>query len=356
MAAGWTALLPGTLEGSLATDGTRLFAVTADGTVRALSRLSGAILWEVKGRRGLLAASADALVVREADGTLWGMNPETGAARWKVETAIEGSLAPQFLRDLVIVAGKGMAAVRTADGSALWTSTDGIAASAPVGSGPYVLVGETDGTLRGRDSATGTTLWTFPTAGALVNTPFVDDAGRIFLGTTDRRLLTLRLDKGSKAWTWKVGADVHRTPVALGRLVLFTSQEDVLYALKRSNGHLVWRSSLPSRPISGPMLHRGAALVACQGARPGETLVVGFDGQTGRRLGDLKAPGEVQSAPLVLDDHLVMPFRSETNPQGETRSSVVSMLMGVPPSPTPEPTPTPTPTPTPAPSPSLTTQ
>jgi outer membrane protein assembly factor BamB len=94
-----------------------------------------------------------------------------------------------------------------------------------------------------------------------------------------------------------------------GRHVLFTNHEDVLYALRRGNGHLAWRASLPSRPLSSPILYGDGVLVACFGSRPGETFLIGFDPRTGQRQGDLKAPGEVRTPPLIVGDVIVMALR-----------------------------------------------
>lgn len=349
----WTSVVPGTIEGRLATDGTRVFVATSDGTVRALSRLSGALLWEMKDRPGLLDANAAVVIVRNAQGTVWALDPVTGSARWKQESGIAGAIPPVLFEQLVLVAGTGAAALGVKDGKPAWTSDEGIATTLPVGHGAYVLVGEKDGGLRCRDAATGATRWRFATGSALFAPALVDDHERVLLGTADRRFLSLRLDKGEERWTWKLGADVHMPPATLGSLVLFTTHEDVLYALERSNGHMAWRASLPSRPLSGPLLYGGAVLVACYGQRPGETFVVGFDGLTGKRLGDLKAPGEVQSAPLVLDDRVVLPLRPERNVFSDLQSSIVAMAIGVPqPAPPPAPPKAPLASPTPSASPS----
>lgn len=352
MSPGWTSVVPGTIEGRLATDGSRVFVATTDGAVRALSRLSGALLWEVKGRRGQLAARTDVVVVREAGGTVWAMDPATGEARWKVESGVTGNIPPTLSDNVILVAGAGATALRLKDGKALWASTEGTATTLPVAFGAYVLIGEQDGTLRCRDSATGATRWVLPTASTLVSPAAVDDRQRVLLGTTDRRFVAVGLDAGKVRWTWKLGADVHMPPAVLGDLVLFTTHEDVLYALNRGNGHMAWRASLPSRPLSGPLLHEGSALVACYGARPGETFVVGFDAKTGRRLGDLKAPGELQSAPMLLDERIVLPLRPERTASSEVQSRVVAMILGTatppgPPSPSPSPTPAPSPSSTP---------
>jgi hypothetical protein len=62
-----------------------------------------------------------------------------------------------------------------------------------------------------------------------------------------------------------------------------------------------------------------AAIVACYGARPGETFLVAFDGRTGERVGDVKAPGEVRAAPILAGDLLVM---------GLAERAVVALRLG----------------------------
>jgi outer membrane protein assembly factor BamB len=171
-------------------------------------------------------------------------------------------------------------------------------------------VGEADGSLRCRDLTTGAVLWSYKMAHPLAAAPVVDDDGHVLLGTTDRRFVALDpRKKGHVRWQWKLGGDVQAPPTVSGPHVLFTNHEDVLYALRRGNGHLAWRASLPSRPLSSPILYGDGVLVACFGSRPGETFLIGFDPRTGQRQGDLKAPGEVRTPPLIVGDVIVMALR-----------------------------------------------
>jgi outer membrane protein assembly factor BamB len=139
--------------------------------------------------------------------------------------------------------------------------------------------------------------------------PVVDDQGRVMVGTTARAFVALRLDKGTRKWRWKLGADVRASPVLLGDHVVFASHEAVLYALSRGNGNLRWRANLPSRPLAAPLLLGRGVLVACYGSRPSENLVLGFDGDTGARLGEMRTPAELQGAPLLVGDRLVLAYR-----------------------------------------------
>jgi outer membrane protein assembly factor BamB len=310
MLAAWTTPLPATVEGPLASDGSAVYVATRDGAVRSLEASSGRVRWTVEGRPGVVGVGDGLLVVRHPDGTIWGMGPGRGTDRWKAASGVAGSLPPVIYKDAVVVAGTGLAVLESATGRERWSAPEARPSALPVAWGQWLLVGEADGALRCRDLATGAVLWSYKTAQALAAPPVVDPDGRVLLGTTDRRFLALELDdKGDEDWRWKLGGDVQTAPVVFGPHVLFTNHEDVLYALRRRNGHLAWRAALPSRPLSGPLPYGDGILVACFGSRPGETFLIGFDARTGRRLGDLKAPGEVRTPPIIVGDLVVMALR-----------------------------------------------
>jgi outer membrane protein assembly factor BamB len=304
----WTASLEDLVEGPLAADEKRIFVTTRDGTLLALDRETGAPVWKVAGLAGLVAGGPTALVLRQADGTVLRLHPESGSVLWRVNSAVSGGLAPVVDGDRILVAGNGLAALDAQTGGVLWSVAGGTAASSlPEVFGARLLVGEQDGTLRCRDRATGVSLWTFRTASTLLAPPRVGGERRVFLGTTDRRVVALSLDKGRPAWRWKVGADVQSAPALQGNLVLVAAFDAVLYALNRSNGNLAWRAPLPSRPLSSPMPVGTAVLVACH-----ENDILGFDLKTGARRGGLKTTAQIRAPPLLLDGRLVLGLRNRS--------------------------------------------
>lgn len=310
MVAAWTRSLPATVEGPLAADPIAVYVATRDGAIRSLEATTGRVRWKVDARPGVVGVGNGLLVIRHEDGTVWGMDPATGADRWKAASAVSGGLPAVIYKDAVIVAGGGLAVLEAATGQARWSAAEARPSTLPVAWGPWLLVGEADGALRCRDLVTGAVLWSYPTARALAAPPVIDPEGRVLLGTTDRRFVALDLHKkGDERWRWKLGGDVQTPAAASGPHVLFTNHEGVLYALRRRNGHLAWRAALPSRPLSGPLLYGDGVLVACFGSRPGETFLIGFDARTGQREGDLKAPGEVRTHPIIVGDLVVMALR-----------------------------------------------
>jgi outer membrane protein assembly factor BamB len=308
----WRQPVAAGVDGPLAADAERIYFVSG-GAVHALRLADGAPAWTAPNRAGVLTVSADLLVVREPNGTVWALDPRTGSARWKVGSGITGSVPAVIDRDRVLVAGDGIAVLEAAGGRAVWTAAGEPKVTAPPAvSGTLLVTGESDGGIRARDAATGSARWTYTTGGGALQAAALDDAGeRLFVGTAARGFVALHADKGSRDWRWKVGADVPGAAAFAGRLVLFASNEAVLYGMHRG-GNLSWRAPLPSRPRSIPLVFGTSVLVACHGLRPSESLLVGFDARNGRRLGDLKTPAELKTAPVASGRTLVAALRDGT--------------------------------------------
>jgi len=308
LAAAWKTLLGDFVTAPLAADGRRVYVATRDGAVRALDQATGAVAWKAEGLPGRLSAADGVLLARGEDGTLWSLQPRTGAVRWKTETGVAGTLPAVVDGDRALVAGRGLAAVELASGRVLWSDASGADTTAPpVAAGSRLLAGEADGTLRCRDRATGSSLWTLRTSGALMAPPLVDETRRrLYLGTSDKRILEVSLDKGGSGWAWRVGADIGHAGLLLPRQVLFASYDAVLYSLRRG-GNLAWRGALPSRPLSAPQPVGDHVLVACL-----ENELVAFAADTGARAGSLRTSAEIRTPPIVAGGFVVVGLRDRS--------------------------------------------
>jgi outer membrane protein assembly factor BamB len=325
--AAWRVPVAAGVDGPLAADAERLYFVSG-GSVQALRASDGKPAWTAERRAGVLTAAGGLLVVRGPDGTVWGLEPGTGSARWKMATGIAGTVPAVVDGSRVLVGGDGAAVLDAASGRVVWTVGEAKVTAPLAASGPFVIAGEADGTIRARDAATGASRWTYATGGGALQAAALDDGGKhLFVGTAARAFVALHADKGTRDWRWKVGADVPRSAVFANQLVLFASNEAVLYGMARG-GNLSWRAPLPSRPVSPPFVFGTSVLVACHGLRPSESLLVGFDARNGRRLGDLKTPAEVKVPPTVsggtlfaaLRDGTVAAFRLPADPEPEKRA------------------------------------
>jgi outer membrane protein assembly factor BamB len=298
----WKTLLPDFVVPPLAADGRRVYLATRDGVVHALDPATGAVTWKVEGHPGRLSAAEGVVLVRGEGGSLTSLHPRTGAVRWTAETGVAGTMPAVIDGDRAHVAGRGLAAVELATGRPLWADLTGAPTTAPpVSAGSRLLAGEGDGTLRCRGRETGLSLWVARTGRALLAPPLVDEARRrLYLGTTDKRILELSLDGGERGWAWRVGADIAQPGLLLPDQVLFASYDAVLYSLRRG-GNLNWRGALPSRPLSPPLVVGGHVLLACL-----EDELVAFAPETGAPAGSLRTAAEIRTPPILAPGGLVV--------------------------------------------------
>jgi outer membrane protein assembly factor BamB len=305
----WTAALDDQVEGGLGADDHRVFVATRDGRVQALDRDTGASLWRSEGAaRRVLTARAGRLVVRGLEGSVASLLPATGATAWSVETGVKGDLPVFASEEMVVVGGEGLVALDAATGRSLWSApAEAVVTAPPTLTGGCLSVAEADGTLRCRDPKTGASRWAYKTRSALLAPPVADARGRVFLGTTDRRVLSLQGDKGKRRWRWKVGADVQSSPALVGDQVLVAAFDAVLYAFHAGSGNLAWRTALPSRPLSGPLVSGKAVIVACH-----ENEILGFELATGRRLGSLKTAEGMRTPPILANGRLFVGLRNRS--------------------------------------------
>jgi outer membrane protein assembly factor BamB len=306
----WKTFLDDFVVPPLVNAGHRIFVATRDGQVRALDERTGAVAWKAGDLPGSLAAVDGALLVRSPQGRVTSLQPRTGAVRWSVETGVPGSLPAVFDEDRALVAGDGLAAVDLASGRVLFTDHSGAeltAAPVPLPLADRLLTVEADGALRLRERASGAPIWTQRTSRPLLAPPLLDRTRTVaYLGTTEKRILQVRLTDGHVGWRWTVGADIAHPGLLLDGKVLFASYDAVLYALQ-PGGSLAWRTPLPSRPLSGPLVAGHYLILACL-----EDVLVVVTPDTGLRVGSMHASAEIRTPPLVVGDLVVIGLRDRS--------------------------------------------
>jgi len=321
----WKTLLGEPVTAPLAADARRIFVATRDGAVRALDPKTGEVIWKAASVPGRLSAADGTLLVRDENGLVTSLHPRTGVVRWRVETGIPGTLPVVLDGDRALVAGQGLAAIALENGATAWSDRSGAETTAPpLPTTARLLTGEKDGTLRCRDRASGASLWTLRTREPLVAPPLVDEGRKkLYLGTTDRRILEASLDKGELGWHWTIGADVGHAGLLQDGRVLFAAYDAVLYAFERG-GNVAWRGSLPSRPLAAPLVIEGRVVVACL-----ENQLVAFDAKSGEKAGSFATSAEIRTPPLPVGGLIVVGLRD--------RSVIAYGLAGTAPPPTPAP-------------------
>lgn len=325
---------------TLAGDGHLALVSFHDGGLHAFNCVDGALLWSRKQIPGSISIGAGLLVTARRNGAVRNIDLRTGDEIWRTQTSVSDPLVPCIDNDRIVVAGRGLASLEAKTGVIHWTRDEAQFTSPPRVIDARIIVGDSRGIVHALDARTGRTRWTRRTNGALVCPAVGDRDGRLLLGTTGGWFMALRISNGGLIWRWRVGADAIHSAVIHEDRVCFAGNDAVMYALKRRNGHMIWRSPLPSRPIGPPLLYETTLLVACYSEHEGRSVIVGIDVTSGRRLGTFETPAELAVPPLSCGERLALGLRDRS----------ILILAHQSPTPTPAPTPIPPPSPTPTPS------
>jgi len=224
--------------------------------------------------------------------------------------------------------GKVIALDLSAGGDQLWefpAPAPAVAVSAgPVFSGELVIFGAANGSLLALGH-TGNLVWEFAAKGVISVDPTVAD-GRLYFGTENRFFYCLNAATGKKSWARRIqGAPLHPALV-LGRRLVVSASNSVVYFLSGRGGSILSWESVPSRivheiAVAGPLI-----LVSSAGP-----LFVAYDFATGKRVGQHLASGPLAACALWVSPFIVLVVGDEESgrqrliflrPQPATASAV----------------------------------
>jgi outer membrane protein assembly factor BamB len=283
------------------TDGTRIYAVDAEGRVQAMNPATGKTLWEsdlFKNKRstrewltfwrsrvketGLTSSvgvSSALLAVGGRNGEVFALDPATGSQKWVVKTGAEVISAPYVGAERVVVHlndGRVLG-LDAADGARKWSYVRGLPSlslrgtSPPVGAQGLVFVGTDDGRVVALSEQDGRTLWEQTVAepeGRTELDRIADVDGEIQIGNEEiyinsygNQMLVLGAANGRPLWAKDVGS-AHGSALA-NEKVIVSDKNGTVWALDRSTGSVLWKQeSLARRQLTGPVIHGGYAVVA----------------------------------------------------------------------------------------------
>jgi len=185
-------------------------------------------------------------------------------------------------------------ALRATDGQVVWQRELRSPAHAPPAlAADRVYVPTTDGRIVALRIADGTPIWERRVGGS--PNEILAQGDRLYAGSTDDFFYCLLTRDGQIDWRWRTGGDVIGQPVADDRRVYFVSLDNVLRALHRVSGGQEWMRPLPIRPTSGPALVGSTVAVAGQ-----SPTIRTFNAKDGAPASDINAGAEVAAAPHVV--------------------------------------------------------
>ena len=311
----WATALPASAAAAPVHEAGRVFLALRDDAVVAVNLADGEVAWQiVQHVIGQPAVGGDLLYVASHD-ELLGIETETGLVRWSIP--LKASLsAPLVWNAGWLVAAldtQTLLALRADTGETIWRQAVGGGIHvAPSLAGDRMYVSLDNGGVVALSLLSGDPVWEQRLGGSPSEILPLDD---LFVGATDNYLYRLSRLDGSIKWRWRTGGDIIGLPAVDEKRVYFSSLDNMLWALNRTNGVQQWSRQLSARPTAGP-------------SHAGDLLVLGgisqqlsfFDRADGESYGTIAAPAELAFPPLSLSTSVDGPLLITVTGDGQLRA------------------------------------
>ena len=315
MEARWTAALPAAIAAAPVHESGRVFIALRDGHVAAVNETDGTVVWQVVHQVvGQPVVGGGLLYVATRD-ELEALDAATGRTRWSIRLEAPLSAPPVWNAGWLIAAldTQTLLALRAETGETIWRQDmAGRVHVAPGLAGDRMYVSLDNDTVVALSLMTGEAVWEQRLEGTPSEILPLDD---LFVGATDNYFYRLSRLDGSVKWRWRTGGDIVGLPAVDEKRVYFSSLDNVLWALNRSNGVQQWRRPLAARPSAGPR-HAGDLLVL---AGLSQDLNF-FDPVSGVSYGRITAPSELAFPPLILSSPVDGPLLITVTGDGQLQA------------------------------------
>jgi outer membrane protein assembly factor BamB len=299
------------------TDDARLYVPTESGVLTALARVDGAKVWSIPIATAGVPVSDGTRVFIAANGEVVALDASRGTELWK--SPLGGALAAPFVTRqgwlIAVLASGELQARRVTDGATVWQRTLGAPASGP----PFIIEDRlylplADGRVQAATITDGAVVWERTLGERVVSVIATTD--RVYAGSTDNFFYALDVRDGRISWRWRTGADLVGSAAVDDERVYFVSLDTVMRALDRSSGVQRWRTPLPWRPTSGPVLVGDTLVVS--GLTPG---LRGYATATGKETGKLEPTADVLELDALLGPML---YAAGAPPDGVVLAAVTT--------------------------------
>ena len=146
----------------------------------------------------------------------------------------------------------------------------------------------------------GTLAWALTLIAPAVTAPVVD-AGAIYLGLADQRLVALDLGDGAERWSVPVAGKVDSAPVVVDGTLYLAHRSGRVTAIDAATGSERWAVELGPSVFASPAVADGTVYVASF------STLAGIDAASGEVLWTRSiGAGYIQVAPVTAGDHLLV--------------------------------------------------
>ena len=255
------------------------------GSVRAVSMGNGALVWRHDIPHGKMASSpavyGDELIVHGMEGTVWALDRRNGRVLWHrwIGSPIESSPITWHGVDYFGAWNGNVYAVDLHTHRVRWVYRSGAKiTSSAARVGNTVYIGNYSSRLLALSATTGRLRFSVSVNGRIYGTPAVA-AGSVFVPSSDGNSLTAFSRSGGRLWTIHTSGYVYSSPAVWAGRVYFGSYNGALYCVSARNGRVLWSYS-SGRAISGsPVVVDGVVYFSNFYHR-----IYGLDARSGRSL------------------------------------------------------------------------
>lgn len=303
----------------------RVFTLDTEGAVSAFSAGSGQLLWRTKlvpdgededeGFGGGLALEGDKLFAATGFGTVVALSKTSGKILWQKSLGLPFRTSPTVASGKVFVvnAESRLYCFSAEDGTELWTarglpeSAAFLSNASPAVSGDTVVVPYPSGELLAFDVETGQPKWTDTLSRSRLGSAMtslgdtarpVIDGDEVFAVSSVGRMIATNRKTGARIWSRDIRSS--QMPWVSGDTVFVLEVTGKLVALRREDGKIRWVTSLPNaRYWNGPVLANGKLWTISN-----KGLLVGLDARTGAIASKRDLDEEVYIPPVVASNRM----------------------------------------------------
>ncbi|MEQ4673899.1 outer membrane protein assembly factor BamB [Providencia vermicola] len=283
-----SANLSALLSGGLTIDGDKIFIGTERGTVIALNKEDGQVVWDVEVAGEALSkptVSNDLVMIHTSNGQLQALDVNSGEIKWTVNMdtpslSLRGESAPAVAFGAAIVGGDNgrVSAVLLSQGQLIWQQRiSQVTSSTEIGR------------LNDVDMS-----------------PIIDD-GKVYAIAYNGTLAALDMRSGQILWKRELGSV--NNMVLSGENLYLVDQNDRVLSVRKSDGVTLWtQEELLNRGLSAPEMYNGYLVVGDK-----EGYLHWLDMNTGGFVAQNKLNSSgIHARPVVASDKLMVQAKNGT--------------------------------------------
>jgi outer membrane protein assembly factor BamB len=241
------------------------------------------------------------------DNHVYSINPINGSMNWQFPAAGADAKVAYFANPLVagdlIVAGdfeKNLHALNRSNGVEQWVFSDAKSRwiAAPVLVGDLIIAPNADRDIFALNK-NGLVQWKFSTESQNWTEPSTDGEA-VYISSMDHKVYALRVSDGKLIWSTDLGAAVVHSQVLSDEGVLYIGTlGSELLAVDSARGKVLWRTTTPGSIWGKAVLADGVLYVGDQSGR-----ISAISAKSGSTIWSVDAGGPVIGAGALLDDTL----------------------------------------------------